>query len=166
MHECKVPSGLPGSHRRLTGLQPCSSHHSRTSFVVAHHGNPPSHAPKDMAGRVALLPGATCLCSKAECVCVKVCVCVCVCVQLWSVLSLLWLMPVWCCLLWLTCLCGVVYVQECAKSALPHMPVRLLLVPMHSTDSVSARLIVEAGTAQRISDDTESALGLATDSCS
>ena len=100
MHECKVPSGLPGSHRRLTGLQPCSSHHSRTSFVVAHHGNPPSHAPKDMAGRVALLPGATCLCSKAECVCVceSVCVCVCVCVQLWSVLSLLWL----------TCLCGVV----------------------------------------------------------
>ena len=73
-----------------------------------------------------------------------VCVSVCVCMQLWSVLSLLWL----------TCLCGVVYVQECAKSALPHMPVRLLLVPMHSTDSVSARLIVEAGTAQRISDDT------------
>ena len=95
-----------------------------------------------------------------------VCVCLCLCAAVECAESAVAHMPVWCCLLWLTCLCGVVNVQECAKSALPHMPVRLLPVPMHSTDSVSARLIVEAGTAQRISDDAESALGLATDSCS
>ena len=143
MHECKVPSGLPGSHRRLTGLQPCSSHHSRTSFVVAHHGNPPSHAPKDMAGRVALLPGATCLCSKAECVCVKVCVCVCVCLCLCAavecaesavahacvVLSAVAHMPVWCC----QC-AGVRQVcfapHACAVVACAHAFYRLRVCPL------------------------------------
>ena len=95
-----------------------------------------------------------CALKPSVCVCESVCVCLCLCAAVECAESAVAHMPVWCCLLWLTCLCGVVNVQECAKSALPHMPVRLLPVPMHSTDSVSARLIVEAGTAQRISDDT------------